>query len=544
MISQHLPKVLVVNDDPGSLIGLIGLLSQWEDELGFEVRSARSGVEALREVLKQDFAVILLDVNMPGMNGFETARAIHSRRASASTPIIFITAYLADEMNRLKGYEHGAVDYLYTPFEPQTLKSKLAVFVALAEQRLQLTAQSDALNQRAQELIAINQQLQMEVDRRKEAEQRTKTSQEFLAMLGHELRNPLAAISNAGMLLSIAGVSEQQKTTAVQVVQRQSKQLSRIMDDLLDLSRVLAGKIHLSKRTLDLGQMAQSCIETLNVAGRTQNHTIELLIEAGMVDVDPARMEQVITNLVDNAIKYTPAGGQISVQVENVADEVVLTVCDTGIGMPAELVSRIFDIFVQGEQPLDRPRGGLGIGLSLVRQLVLMHGGTVSAECPTTGGSIFKVRLPKSETVKTLNSEPVPESAVIPPRERRLPSILLIEDNDDSREIMQLLLITLGHQVLPVNSGVEGVALAHEKLPTVGLIDIGLPGMNGYEVAKALRANPATRGMKLIALTGYGLEHDRLKAIEAGFDMHLVKPVTVEHLSQALGECSAFEVSL
>lgn len=533
MITQHKPKVLVVNDDPGSLIGLTGLLSQWEDELGFEVRSARSGVEALREVLKQEFAVILLDVNMPGMNGFETARAIHDRRASASTPIIFITAYLADEMNRLKGYEHGAVDYLFTPFVPQTLKSKLAVFVALAEQRLQLTAQSEALNQRAEELIAINQRLQSEVDRRKEAEQRTKTSQEFLAMLGHELRNPLAAISNAGILLSIAGVSEQQKTTAIQVVQRQTQQLSRIMDDLLDLSRVLAGKIQLSRRVLDLGQMVQACIETLNVAGRTRQHDVSVDVEACMVDVDPARMEQVITNLVDNAIKYTPEGGKVSVQVKNAGDDVVLTVRDTGIGMPPELVSRIFDIFVQGEQPLNRPRGGLGIGLSLVRQLVLLHGGSVRAECPPEGGSVFEVRLSKIQSEHLDSTSPRGQDYEDLPH-----SILLVEDNEDSRQIMELLLTTLGHKVYATSSGMEGVSVACEQVPEIALIDIGLPGMNGYEVAKALRTNPLTRGMKLIALTGYGSEHDKVKALDAGFDMHLVKPVTTDRLFRALNQCN------
>jgi signal transduction histidine kinase len=538
MTAQTTPKVLVVNDDPGSLLGLVGLLSQWEEELGFELKSARSGTAALREVLRQDFAVILLDVNMPGMNGFETARAIHERQASASTPIIFMTAYLADEINRLKGYEYGAVDYLFTPFIPQALKSKLTAFVALAEQKNQLKAQADALSQRTEELVVINQQLQLEIDRRREAEQRTKTSEEFLAMLGHELRNPLAAISNAGVLLSMKGINEKQTAIAVKVVQRQTEQLVRIVDDLLDLSRVLAGKIQLSKCTTDLGQIVRSCLDTLAISGRTQHHTFDVQVESGVIDADPARMEQVVTNLIDNAIKYTPHNGSIDVQVSTTSDEVVMTVRDTGIGMTPQLLSRIFDVFVQGEQPLDRPKGGLGIGLALVRQLVALHGGTVTAESLAGSGSVFEMRLPKYVPEGT---EPL---VVLNDSEFQKHSMLLVEDNPDSLEVMNMLLATLGHHVFTAASGSAGIAIAQECQPAIALIDIGLPGMSGYEIAQKLKSDPATAGIKLIALTGYGLEHDRVKALEAGFDMHLVKPVSPERLSQAIEHCMNVAVSV
>jgi signal transduction histidine kinase len=537
MTAQTTPKVLVVNDDPGSLLGLVGLLSQWEEELGFEVKSARSGPAALREVLRQDFAVILLDVNMPGMNGFETARAIHSRQASASTPIIFMTAYLADEINRLKGYEHGAVDYLFTPFIPQALKSKLTAFVALAKQKNQLKAQADALSQRTEELVIINQQLQLEIDRRREAEQRTKTSEEFLAMLGHELRNPLAAISNAGVLLSMKGVNEQQVATAVNVVQRQTGQLVRIVDDLLDLSRVLAGKIQLSRCTADLGQIVRSCLDTLAIAGRTQHHTFDVKVECGMVDADPARMEQVVTNLIDNAIKYTPHNGNIDVQVSTTSDEVILTVRDSGVGMSPQLLSRIFDVFVQGEQPLNRPKGGLGIGLALVRQLVNLHGGMVTAQSNTGSGSVFEIRLPKHV------SEAAEPLAVLDNSEFQTHSVLLVEDNPDSLEVMNMLLGTLGHRIFTAANGDEGIAVAQHHQPAIALIDIGLPGMSGYEIAQKMKSDPATAGIKLIALTGYGLEHDRAKALEAGFDMHLVKPVSPERLSKAIEDCMSHALS-
>jgi signal transduction histidine kinase len=531
MTAQTTPAILVVNDDPGSLIGLVGLVSQWKDEIGYEVYSARSGREALREVLKQDFAVILLDVNMPGMDGFETARVIHERRSSSSIPIIFVTAYLADEMNRLKGYENGAVDYLFTPFVPQALKSKLAVFVALAEQKLQLREQAHILNQRTQELVKTNQQLQMEVDRRQEAEQRTKTSEEFLAMLGHELRNPLAAIANAGMLLGMDNITEQQASTALKVIRRQTGQLTHIVDDLLDLGRVLAGKILLSKFPTDLGGIVRSSVETLTIAGRTQQHNFHMEIESGIVEADPARLEQVITNLLDNAIKYTPPGGRINVKVSTTLDEVILTVEDNGIGMSPELLSRVFEVFVQAEQSLDRPRGGLGIGLALVRQLVVLHGGSVTVDSLATKGSIFEVRLPKS----SINADNT-LSAVSHHGSQKL-SVLLIEDNVDSCEVMQYLLASFGHQVHVANNGVDGLKIANDEVPAVALVDIGLPGMNGYEIAQQLRSAPATCTIRLIALTGYGLEHDRVRALEAGFDMHLVKPVTADRLLSAMNEC-------
>lgn len=537
MFNASLPKILVVNDDPGSLIGLVGLLTQWTDELSFEVLSARSGEEALRQVLKNDFAVILLDVNMPDMNGFETAEAIHSRKASASTPIIFVTAYLADEMNRLKGYEQGAADYLFTPIIPQVLKAKLSVFVALARQKLKLKHQAEVLDQRAQELTAINSRLEAEIGKRKIAEEKTKSAEEFLAMLGHEIRNPLAAVSTAATLLGFDGISPQQSSNALKIIQRQTGQLTRIVEDLLDLGRVMAGKIVLSKRPVDLSHLVQTCVETLAASGRTHQHVLNVQVEPGPVDADPSRMEQIVTNLLDNALKYTPAGGHIAVEVKQEADEVILSVRDTGIGMSAELLSQIFNIFVQGEQSLDRPQGGLGIGLALVRQLVTLHGGTVTADSNNKDkGSVFVVRLPRIAASAVISETP---AIHVTPAACR---ILLIDDNDDSREITTVLLTSLGHQVVTASDGISGIQTAFAEVPSIALIDIGLPGIDGYEVAQRLRADARTSHMKMIAVTGYGSEDASIRAREAGFDLHLVKPVPIERLTEVinthLGSCS------
>ncbi|TCS36327.1 phospho-acceptor domain-containing protein [Paucimonas lemoignei] len=530
--SDNVPKVLVVNDDPGSLIGMVGLLSQWQEELVFEIISVRSGEEALKQVLLHDFAVILLDVNMPGMNGFEAAEAIHSRKASASIPIIFVTAYLADEMNRLRGYEHGAVDYLFTPIIPQILRAKLSVFVGLARNKIELRNQANTLDKRTQELTAINTLLEGEIGRRKSAEQKNKTTEEFLAMLGHELRNPLSAINGAATLLSLDGISAQQGATAKEIICRQSGQLTRIVDDLLDLSRVMLGKISLTKRSIDFANLVRSCVETLTIAGRTQNHIVKVTADSVYVDADVTRMEQVVTNLMDNALKYTPNGGEIHLDLTASGNDALLSISDSGIGISSELLSRVFDIFTQGERPLDRPQGGLGIGLSLVRQLVMLHDGSVTADSQGRGkGSRFTIRLPQSEdsVMKQVTNVQCPA----------LPSqtILLVEDNEDARAILTMMLSTLGHRILQAADGQCGIEVATAEMPDIALVDIGMPGMSGYEVAQALRANPKTCGIKLIAMTGYGLADDKDRAMKAGFDMHLVKPVNLDVLMTALSQC-------
>ncbi|HEU4372119.1 MAG TPA: response regulator, partial [Telluria sp.] len=246
------PKILVVNDDAASLLALTSLLDLWADETNYEVMAARSGQEALRQVLLHDFAVILLDVNMPGMDGFETAEAIHQRVRSADIPIIFVTAFLADEIDRLKAYQRGAADFLFTPVIPQILHAKVSVFVALATKNEELKRQTQKLSQRTTELTATNKRLTREMEERQAAERSNHAKDEFLAMLGHELRNPLSAISSAASLIGLAGAGPDTVGRAKVIIQRQSQHLSRIVDDLLDLSRAMSGKILLSRQPLEV----------------------------------------------------------------------------------------------------------------------------------------------------------------------------------------------------------------------------------------------------------------------------------------------------
>ena len=526
------PKILVVNDDAASLLALTSLLDQWANETGYTVLSARSGQEALRQVLLHDFAVIILDVNMPGMDGFETAEAIHQRARSADIPIIFVTAFLADEIDRLKAYQRGAADFLFTPVIPQILHAKVSVFVALANKNEQLRRQADKLSQHTLELTATNERLMREIEDRQAAERKSHAKDEFLAMLGHELRNPLSAISSAAALIDMPGAGPEMAGRARQIIGRQSQHLSRIVDDLLDLSRAMSGKILLARRPVDMASLVGACLDTFRATGRTTGYRINVDLAPNWVDGDPTRLEQIATNLIDNALKYTPAGGTIDIAIGAEDDEVLLTVSDTGVGIAPDLLPHVFDVFVQGTISLDRAQGGLGIGLSLVRRLVELHGGSVSASSSGGGaGSSFTIRLPRAEPAKA--GEP---AGAAPAGDTSRPAVLLIEDNEDGREMMATMLDVYGYPVLQSADGLDGVALATSRLPKVALVDIGLPGIDGYEVARRLRANPATRAMRLIALTGYGLADDQRRVLEAGFDMHLVKPVDIAQLLGALGE--------
>nr|WP_267876711.1 ATP-binding protein [Massilia genomosp. 1] len=377
------------------------------------------------------------------------------------------------------------------------------------------------------------------MEERQAAEAKSHAKDEFLAMLGHELRNPLSAISSAASLIGLAGVGADSVGRAKQIIERQSQHLSRIVDDLLDLSRAMSGKILLDKHALDLAALVAACLDTFQATGRTGNYLLNVDLEPAWVDGDPTRLEQIATNLIDNALKYTPPGGTIDIAVSDHDDEIVLEVRDTGVGISAELLPHVFDVFVQGSITLDRAQGGLGIGLALVRRLVELHGGKVSAHSDgASAGSTFVIRLPRAAPVAVaVAADAAPAVAA----GEHKPAILLIEDNDDGREMMATMLGAYGYAVRHAADGVQGVQMARSFLPDVALVDIGLPGIDGYEVARRLRQDGDTRHIKLIALTGYGLADDQRRVLEAGFDKHLVKPVDIAHLLDAIGQCATVE---
>jgi signal transduction histidine kinase len=372
--------------------------------------------------------------------------------------------------------------------------------------------------------------LEREKEARAVAEGANRAKDEFLALLGHELRNPLGAIMNAARLLEHPGVGADDASRARGIIARQAEHLARLTDDLLDAGRAIMGKIVLELRPIDLAAAAGQAIATLRSGGRLGQHRVSDDLLPVWVQADPTRVEQIISNLVMNAVKYTPPGGSISVSVRKVGGDAVLRVADNGIGMRRDLLLRIFEPFVQGEPGLDRSAGGLGLGLTLVRQLAALHGGKADADSEGPGrGSTFTVRFPAIEPRQAAQREA--DAGASGPRR----DILIVEDNVDARETLRKLLELQGHHVRVAAEGHAALEAVRAARPEVALVDIGLPGMDGYEIARRLRAEPdAGQRITLIALTGYGLAEDRRRTAEAGFDLHLVKPVDYQKLEEAL----------
>jgi CheY-like chemotaxis protein/two-component sensor histidine kinase len=316
---------------------------------------------------------------------------------------------------------------------------------------------------------------------------------------------------------------------AREIIKRQLQNLSQLVEDLVDTTRITTGKISLARSTVDLAEGVTRCLRTIEIGGRTSGHQITVDAEATWVHADSARVDQILANLVGNAIKYTPSGGRIAIRVRTVGDWGVCEIADNGRGMSAEVLHRAFELFYQEEHSPDRSRGGLGIGLTLVRQLVELHGGSVEASSEGEGrGSRFTIRLPLS--VPDARTEPAVGAR---PSEGGRWRILLVEDNADARQMLQMLLTLAGHEVDSAPDGVTGLEKAAANRPDIVLIDLGLPGLDGYEVARRLRAGGRS-DLGLIALTGYGQPNDRQAALAAGFDVHVVKPVDPSNLSAVI----------
>jgi signal transduction histidine kinase/ActR/RegA family two-component response regulator len=363
---------------------------------------------------------------------------------------------------------------------------------------------------------------------RAEAEAANRAKDEFLAMLGHELRNPLAAISNAASLLQRVDPAHPAARRALEIIDRQAAHQGRLLDDLLDVARVMHGKIALDRSPVDLAECARRALAALSAAGTTRTHALDASLGVAWVSGDPARLEQVVVNLVGNALKFSPPGGAVRIETLRAGADAVLRVADEGIGIDAELLPRVFDLFTQGDHTLARGTGGLGVGLTLVRRLAELHGGTAEARSAGLGrGATFVVRLPAIEAPRAPAPAPGPEG---PARARR---VLLVEDNDDVREMLQAALAVEGHEVQAVTDGAAALELALRFRPEVAIVDIGLPGMDGCELGVALRARFGD-GVRMIALSGYGLPEDMDRSARAGFEAHLVKPVDPARLAALL----------
>jgi signal transduction histidine kinase len=640
------------------------------DELGQNVVSARSGKEALRYILEMEFAVILLDVNMPDIDGLETASLIRQYKKSAQTPIVFITAYV-DELQAKRGYALGAVDYIPSPVVPEVLRSKVRVFVELFRMNRQLKlqaverealARSEAARAAAEDAIhradylseasqLLSRSLDMDqtvsalldvsvpmlgeqamlvlVDSESEitrvavhpsgshskleslpmalrdalshalkerrfelwqedseaagifpllsseracgalvlrgspqqfdaarvalareivsrasiamenarlyaaVQEADRRKNEFLAMLAHELRNPLAPIRNAVHIMRGHDVAQPTMNWARDVISRQADHMGRLIDDLLDVSRIVQGKVVVKPEKLSLATLIEQSVESSapRIAAHGQHLSVELPTEPIVLDGDGVRLAQVLSNLVNNATKFSSQGARISLSASYADGEVKISVKDEGSGIDPAFLPHIFELFAQADQSLDRSQGGLGIGLTLVKHLVELHGGRVEAQSEGVGcGTEVTVHLPAQQACGT--ATPVAPVAPRPASSRpnAAPRILVVDDLAASAETLMTLLEMEGFEVKIASDGAAALQLAQDFRPDVVLLDIGLPGMNGFEVAHQLRNLPASRDALLIALTGYGEAESRSRSAQAGFDFHMVKPADVNLL--------------
>jgi signal transduction histidine kinase len=631
-------SILLVDDQPARLLSYEAILLG----LGVQCVRALSGAQALERLLEQEFAAILLDVHMPEMDGFEVARLVREHPRMERTPIIFVTAVNVSELDRLKGYELGAIDYIAVPVVPEILRSKVAVLVELHQRRGQLKAVNAALSVARAQLDAEHQKALAERDAQLQAifehptdltailkaerdasgqivdwiyvsanrnatallnlpreqvigrrmselvpdraakgseqckhvlatgeivryesrfadrdlvvtlfaagkdcvissvqdvteqrrlqaalEETDRRKDEFLAMLAHELRNPVAPIATAAELLSRLVTPENQQTL-VGIIQRQAVHLGRLLDDLLDVARITQGRVELKREVVDVGACIQLAIETAEPLIRSKGHrlTVTQTLGAIYVSVDKVRLAQCMANVLVNAAKYTPDGGEICIRSYVDGQHVVVDIQDNGIGIAPEFLPRIFDLFTQAERGLDRSQGGLGVGLTVCKQIIEMHGGTVVASSPGWDrGATLTMRIPIAERSMV-------EAAASPQTSDSLLRVLIVDDNRDAADSLAMLLQFEGRQTLCAYSGEAALQQVAAYEPQLVLLDIGLPGLDGYEVARRLKADFPK--LRVIALSGYGQVEDRQRSAAAGFDAHLVKPVDLDALKRAL----------
>jgi len=520
-------NILLVDDQPGKLLSYKAILSQ----LGENLITATSGREALEHLLKTDVTVVVTDVSMPGLDGFELAEIIRQHPRYEKTAIIFVSAVHLTDLDRLKGYESGAVDYVSVPIIPELLRAKVSVFTELYRKTRELERLNVRLEQRVAERtgeLETSMAKQVELaERLREADRR---KDEFLALLSHELRNPLAPIRNAVQILRQKTPVDSDLAWCRDVIERQANQLTRLVDDLLDISRITQGKIKLRSESLDLAAIVYDAVEASQPLIDAQRHQLAVTLPDRpiWVEGDPARLTQIVANLLNNAAKFQNAGGHIELDVEREGNLAVIRVSDRGVGIEADMLGQVFERFSQGELVPERTQGGLGLGLSLVKNLAELHGGSVQAASAGSGrGSEFTVRLPALLTAPPKTRRPAIANAEPPPGPTC--RVLVVDDNTDAAEALAKLLRHKGYEILVANDGPRALEIAATRWPEVVLLDIGLPGMDGYEVCQRMRRQ-GLADAHIMALTGFGQARDRQRSQEAGFDAHVIKPVELGEL--------------
>jgi CheY-like chemotaxis protein len=507
--------VLNVNDNDASRY----LVTRMLERGGFTVIEAATGGSALETVRQQMPRLVVLDIKLPDMDGLEVCHRIKADPKTHGVKVLHTSAVFVATEFKVRSLECGADGYLSHPFEQEEL-------IATVRSLLRLTEVEQALRDQAEELKAANRR-----------------TNEFLAMLAHELRNPLAAIVTSLPLLERATAQDAIERTARDLIRRQTSLLRRLVDDLLDAARVTQGKIDLRWEVLDLNDLVRRIAANVQQTKlQARNQTLRTTLPNANLSVrgDPLRLEQVLTNLLDNASKYSHAGDIIELSLETTRassgfTEARIVVRDNGIGMDSRTLPTIFELFSQADVPLARSRGGLGIGLTLVRTLAELHGGRVIARSEGLGeGSEFELVLPV--LVEEVNAPADGSGKGIGRNAGSRRRVLIVEDNQDAQDALRCLLEIWGHEVLVASEGGAGIRMALAHRPDLALVDLGLPNVDGYEVARQIRTALGATSPLLIALTGYGAPEQRSQALAAGFDLHLVKPVDPDNLATLIEE--------
>ncbi|MGC2305365.1 hybrid sensor histidine kinase/response regulator [Candidatus Binatus sp.] len=638
-------SILLVDDRPANLLALEAIL----DPLDQRLVRATSGEEALQKLEEEEFAVILMDVRMPGMDGLRTAEVICQRESSARIPIIFLTAVPIGNADVVSGYERGAVDFLLKPFDPEILRSKVSVFVDLHQKEQMIKRQSallrqrdreaferrselrfrslmDALpqcvwvaradltfyywNQRAIDYIGVQPTMAVPTERffefvhpddlptlkaewelstanqhtieiqtrlrrhadgeyrwflmrgvpqldesdgivgwivagtdidtehhaLQEAEAASRMKEEFLATVSHELRNPLNAIMGWVHLLRTGKLDLPKSSKALETIERNVHMQTALIDDILDVSRIMRGKINLTFRTVRMSTVVEAALAAVRPTADAKGVTLEYEMAADSDEIsgDADRLQQIVWNLLSNAIKFTPRDGRVTVRVERHDDELTLSVRDTGQGISQDFLPHVFDRFSQAENGSTRAHGGLGLGLAIVRHLVELHAGTVEADSAGSGqGATFSVRLPIKDSKASIAGNDDAQALAQPGKLEGI-SILVVDDETDSREVLAELLRQYGAHIRTAASAEEALSEIAHSTPHVLLSDIGMPSIDGYELVRRVRELIPETDMLAMALTGLGSAHDRKRALTEGFQVCMVKPVEPENLVEAI----------
>ena len=539
-------NILIVDDEPKNLVVLETVLA----DPAYRLVRARSADEALLALIADDYALLILDIRMPGMSGFELAEMIKQRKKTAQVPIIFLTAYYNEDQHVLEGYGSGAVDYLHKPVNPPVLRSKVAIFADLHRKSRELAIANRALVTEVAErrsaqaqLRELNETLEQRVADRTEALRQIEESlreagdkkDKFIAILAHELRNPLAPIRNAVNIIHCMGTIDPELAWCRDVIDRQVTQMTHLLEDLLDVSRITRTKLTLRREPLDLAAVAEQAIEIAQpfIEESGQKLTVTLPPEVIMVNGDLTRLAQVLSNLLINAAKYSHRrDGQIALSAERDSDVVTIRVKDNGIGIAAENMPHIFEMFGQVESALKRSQGGLGIGLALSKALIEMHDGSIRAYSEGPGrGSEFVLRIPIADIQAAPNPANSKPAAARPMVKYR---ILIADDLRDNADSLALLLQAMGNEVAVAYGGAEAVRVVESFAPDVVFLDLGMPEVDGYEACRRIRAHAWGRDVVIVALTGWGEKNYRRRTNEAGFDHHIVKPLDTNTLEGLL----------